>query len=95
MSDQTNGNGRLDRIEEALSKLAELSLRNEFNIASYRKASNDRMEQIEASQQRTQAMLEHLTKIVGGIGDNTNALEKFRARVAEAAQVQPGDYPVK
>jgi hypothetical protein len=98
VSNETNGNGRLDRIEEDIAAIASnvreltaLSLRNEFNLAQHRKATDEReikheteTAEIRALQASTQKHLDYLTQLAGIFADRTVELEDKAKRVKEA-----------
>lgn len=88
MSGETNGNGRLDRIEQTLEKLAEAQLKHEFaatkrdlkqekELADYRRQSEERFARIET-------VLAHLTQLVGIFGDKTYEFDEKVKLVKDA-----------
>ena len=87
MSDDTNGNRRLDRIEQTIEKLAEAQLKHEFaatkrdlkqekELAEYHKQSEERFARIEA-------VLTHLTQLVGIFGDKTYEFDEKMKRIKD------------
>ena len=84
MSDETNGNGRLDRIEAALEKLTEAHLKHEFAAAKRHKQFQKDLKAMREVQAGTQKRLDYLTQLASIFADCTVELEEKAQRVKDA-----------